>query len=127
DERRSELGRVGGTAVAPTQSTAHRIETFVAISEVVRVPVDRVRRREPFERVGDRVRRVANRLVAADQIGVRVDEHHTVVAQPPRCVQIEEYGAAPDEWFDVSIERTWIEPAKMRQQLTFAAGPFNRG
>lgn len=59
-----------------------------------------------IELVGDLFRRVPHRLVAADQIGVRVDENRPVISKASQVVQIEEDGAAAEKRLDVN---SWLE------------------
>ncbi len=126
DEHRREFRRVRDAAVGRAPFVAQRIESLVADRVVVRALVARVRLGERIERVGNRIRRVAHRFVAADEIGIRVDEDRRMSAQPTRGIQVEEHGAASEEGLDVAAERRWIEPAELREQLPLAARPFQQ-
>ena len=109
------------------QAIAHRVELLVAHRVVVRLAAARVRGGQPIELAPDGIRLRAHRLVAADQIRVRVDQHDVAIAQPAGGVQIEEHRAAAEERLDVAVERRRIEAAQAGQQLAFAAGPFQQG
>src|SRR5581483_3076469 len=101
-----------------------RVEPLIAHREIVRAPVRRVRRREPFERRRDRGRIVAHRFVAADEIRVRIDQDDVVAVETAGAEEIEKDRAAPEERFDVAVERLRIEPAELRQQLSLATDPL---
>jgi hypothetical protein len=83
-----------------------------------------VRRGEAIELVGDRFRLLAHRLVAADQVGVGIDEQHVAAVEPARRLEIEEHGAAAEERLDVADERARVEAAELRQQLALSTRPF---
>jgi hypothetical protein len=72
----------------------------------------------------DRVRRIPYRLVATDQIRVRIDEEDVFAAEPASVVEIEKDGAAADERFDIPAEVSGVEAAQRRQELPFPAGPL---
>ena len=83
-----------------------------------------MRRGEPIELVGHRVRLRAHRLVASDQVGVRIDQQHVVAVEAAGRLEIEEHRAAAEERFDVAIEGARVEAAELRQELTLPSGPL---
>ena len=64
---------------------------------------------EPFELARHVFRRVSNDFVAANEIGVRIDQHDVAVGEMTGRVQVEEHRAAAEEWLDVAFESAWIE------------------
>ena len=112
---------------AARSALAQRVEPLVAHRVVVRAS-RRARAPPPAVELARHASgSIADRFVAADQIGVRIDQDHVVVAQASGAVQIEEHGAAAEERLDVAIERCGIETAQIRQELTFAAAHFSNG
>ena len=65
--------------------------------------------------------------VAADQIGVVVNEPRLTSGKASGRVQVEENGAAAEERLDVPVEGDGVVAAKRRKQLTLAASPLEQG
>jgi hypothetical protein len=69
---------------------------------------------------------IAQRQVAADEIGIDVREMHRTAVENPRRVQMKEDGAAADERLDVSPELGGIVLRQRREQLPLAPCPFQQ-
>lgn len=80
--------------------------------------------REPRQRRRDLGGVVAHHQVAADEVEVAVGESGARLREAARRVQIEEHGAAADEWLEIAPELGGIERPERRQKLAFAARPF---
>src|SRR5262249_6529659 len=74
----------------------------------------------------DIVRQVADTLVTANQVGVRIDQDDVASREPSRPMQIEEDGAASEERLDVPAEFTRIETADLGKELALAASPLQQ-
>jgi hypothetical protein len=86
-----------------------------------RVPVPG---RQFVQRLCDFLGTIAHDRVTPDEIRIRVDQDRVVILQTAHAVQIEEHRAAANERFNVSAELSRVITAKLREQLAFAAGPF---
>ena len=89
--------------VAPALATK-RIEASIANLVVVCVAAPGVRGCQFVKRGCHRVGMIAHALIAANQIGIRVDQNHIPAFEPACPMEIEEHGAAAEEWFDVAVE-----------------------
>ena len=86
-----------------------------------------VRGCKPPEMANDVTNLIANCQIATDEVSVIVDQDGRTVAQQTMIVKIEEDCTAPDKGLEVRSETLWVEPPQPRQQLAFAAGPFQKG
>ena len=68
---------------------------------------------------------VADDLVAQDQLGVIIAQHRAI-AQPAGVVEMKKQRCAADERFVVALEVARQPLLQLRQQLAFAAGPFDK-
>ncbi|MFN7983790.1 MAG: hypothetical protein U0Q11_18235 [Vicinamibacterales bacterium] len=80
-----------------------------------------------LEGIGNRHRRVANHVIAADQVGIGVDEDHGPARKQALLPQVEEHCATAEERLDVRPEVLGVVRPQRRQQLAFSANPFEEG
>ena len=106
---------------------ARRVEAAVA-HVVIAVCAPRVVLAGEIVERGDHVLGVVpHRQVAADQIRIEIEQLDALSRRGgPVRAEIEEDGAAAEKRLDVAIERRGVVMTKGRQQLTLAAGPFQK-
>src|SRR6266545_6358729 len=83
-------------------------------------------RGEIIERGDDVVGAVANRAIAADQIGIEIEELDAASRETVCLAEIKEDRAATKERLDIAVEGRGVMKTKSRQQLALAAGPFEK-
>jgi hypothetical protein len=84
----------------------------------------RVRSCQSVELAGYGLRRLANRFVTANQIGIRVDQYNLVVSQTAGPLKIKKHGTASEKRLDVAIERRRVVASEFGQELALPANPF---
>ena len=83
-------------------------------------------RREVVERRDDVLGAIANGAITTDQIGIEVEKLDAPSREAARVTEIKEDGAASEERLDVSVEGRGVMKTKSRQELSLAAGPFEK-
>jgi hypothetical protein len=90
----------------------------------VRLRIRRTIGGELLEVPDDLAGRVADGLVAADQIAIAVGQKDAMAREPARPEQVEKDRAAAEERLEVAAELRWIEAPERGQQLALAACPL---
>ena len=69
---------------------------------------------------------IAQRLIAADEIAIAVEQRGRAPAEQAGTVEIEKYGSAAKKRFPVAAEFARVEPAERGEDLPLAARPLEK-